>query len=239
MQNAIEMGLNYTGAQMSPLDSAEQLKAAKEVRPDVPGNEKKIALLRSSHAGEAEKIGSVPLPGSAKGMLKTALNKLVGVSPEVLIDKLGERLAFERTGTRLYEALMAKAQVIEPVDEEMLKTMKRFHDEEMQHFNLLVAALEKLGADPTAMTPCADVVGVSSMGIMQVISDPRTNLAQSLNALLSAELTDNAGWEMLIELAQISGQSSIAEGFEKALSQEQTHLATVKEWLNQEVTRQV
>ena len=40
-------------------------------------------------------------------MLKTALNKLVGVSPEVLIDKLGERLAFERTGTRLYDALRA------------------------------------------------------------------------------------------------------------------------------------
>ena len=49
--------------------------------------------------------------------LKTALNKLTGVSPEMLIDKLGERLAFERTGVRLYEALLAKASVVGVVDD--------------------------------------------------------------------------------------------------------------------------
>lgn len=238
MHNATEMGLNYTGAKMSPIDSEQQVKAAQEVPPDIPGDEQKIALVRSAHIDEAEKIGSVPIPGSAKGMLKTALNKLVGVSPEVLIDKLGERLAFERTGTRLYEALIAKAQTME-LDTEMLNTLNRFRSEELEHFQLLVQAFEKLGADPTAMTPCADVMGVASMGLLQVISDPRTNWAQSLNALLTAELSDNAGWEMLIELARISGQSSIADSFQTPLDQERIHLATVKEWLNDEISRQV
>jgi rubrerythrin len=238
MHNATEMGLNYTGAKMSPIDSQQQIKAAQEVPPDIPGDEQKIALVRSAHVDQAEKLGSVPIPGSAKGMLKTALNKLVGVSPEVLIDKLGERLAFERTGTRLYEALIAKAQAIE-LDDELLNTLERFHDEEREHFRLLVQTLEKLGADPSAMTPCADVVGVTSMGLLQVISDPRTNWAQSLNALLTAELSDNAGWEMLIELARISGQSGIAESFQRPLDEEQIHLATVKEWLNDEISRQV
>lgn len=238
MHNATEMGLNYTGAKMSPLDSEQQLKAAREVPPDIAGDEQKIALVRSSHIDDADSIGSVPLPGSAKGMLKTALNKLVGVSPEVLIDKLGERLAFERTGTRLYEALIAKARAME-CDREILNTLERFHNEEMEHFKLLVEALEKLGADPSAMTPSADVMGVTSMGLLQVISDPRTNWAQSLNALLTAELSDNAGWEMLIELARISGQNSIADSFQHPFAQEQIHLATVKQWLNDEITRQV
>lgn len=238
MHNATEMGLNYTGAKMSPIDSEQQVKAAQEVPPDIPGDEQKIALVRSAHIDEAEKIGSVPIPGSAKGMLKTALNKLVGVSPEVLIDKLGERQAFERTGTRLYEALIAKAQAME-LDAELLNTLQRFHNEEMEHFKLLVQSLETLGADPSAMTPCADVMGVTSMGLLQVISDPRTNWAQSLNALLTAELSDNAGWEMLIELARISGQSSLADSFQTPLDQEQIHLATVKEWLNDEISRQV
>jgi rubrerythrin len=154
-------------------------------------------------------------------------------------DKLGERLAFERSGVRLYEALMAKAKAIDSVDEALLKTMQHFRDEEAEHLQLVVAAMEKLGADPTAMTPCADVVGVTSMGVLQTISDPRTNLAQSLNALLTAELTDNAGWELLIELADAAGQMAISESFEKALAQEQVHLDTVRSWLGEEVLRQV
>lgn len=54
----------------------------------------------------------VPIPGSTKGMVITGHSKLVGQSPEVLIDKLGERLAFECGGTRLYEALIAKVESI-------------------------------------------------------------------------------------------------------------------------------
>lgn len=239
MQNATRIGLNYTGAQMSPLDSEQQVKASQEVLPDVPGNEQRLALVRTEQAFEAEAIGSVPLPGSTKGMLKTALNKLVGVNPEVLIDKLGERLAFERTGTRLYEALMAKVQAIEEDTTDMRQTLQRFHDEEAEHFRLVERALEKLGADPTAMTPCADVAGVSAAGVLQVLSDPRTNLAQSLNALLTAELTDHAGWELLIQLAKASGQGDIANSFAQALAEEQVHLDTVRGWLVRETMRQV
>lgn len=239
MQNAIKMGLNHTGAQMSPKDTEAQVKAAQEVLPDVPGGPEKIAQARAAEAAQADPLGSVPLPGSAKGMLKTALNKLVGVSPEVLIDKLGERLAFERGGVRLYDALLAKAKAIDTLDKSMLQTLQHFREEEAEHLALVKAAIEKLGADPTAMTPCADVAGCLNMGVMETITDPRTNLAQCLNALLTAELSDNAGWELLIDLANASGQGDIADSFAKALSQEQVHMQTVKEWLSQEVLRQV
>lgn len=77
------------------------------------------------------------------------------------------------------------------------------------------------------MTPCADVSGVIAMGVLQVISDPRTNLAQSLNTLLTAELADNAGWELLIDLANAGGHASLAEG--------QVHLETVRSWLKSEL----
>lgn len=239
MQTAVKMGHNQTGAQMSPKDSEAQVKATQEVRPDVPGGPEKLALVRTEEAARAEPIGTVPVPGSAKGMLKTAVNKLVGVSPEVLIDKLGERLAFERGGVRLYDALLAKAQAIDTLDKSMLQTLRHFREEEAEHLELVKAAIEKLGADPTAMTPCADVAGCINMGVMETITDPRTNLAQSLNALLTADLTDNAGWELLIDLANASGQSDIAESFGKALSQEQVHMQTVKEWLSREVLGQV
>ena len=239
MHNATKMGLNYTGVQMSPIDSEAMLKASLEVLPDVPGDQSKLALVRSEEVTRADSIGSVPIPGSAKGMLKTALNKLIGVSPEMLIDKLGERLAFERAGVRLYEALLAKAAVLEESDRPRLETLQHCRDEEAEHLEMVVDAMQKLGADATAMTPCADLVGVTGMGLVQAISDPRTNLAQSLNALLTAELTDNAGWELLIELADGCGQSEIAEDFAKALQQEQHHLTTIRQWLKEEVMRQV
>ena len=89
------------------------------------------------------------------------------------------------------------------------------------------------------MTPCADVAGCINMGVMETIADPRTSLAQCLNALLTAELSDNAGWELLIDLANASGQGDIADSFGKALQQEQVHMQTVKEWLSQEVLGQV
>jgi hypothetical protein len=58
----------------------------------------------------------VPPPTSMKGMAKSALQALKGEKATVLIDKLAERLAFERTGTRPYETLIQKAQAINSAD---------------------------------------------------------------------------------------------------------------------------
>ena len=93
---------------------------------------------------------------------------------------------------------------------------------------MVVDAIRQLGADPTAQTPCADLVGVESMGLVQAMNDPRTSLVQSLHVMLDAELLDNAGWEMLIDLANRSGHADIAKQFAVALQQEARHLAHVR-----------
>jgi rubrerythrin len=171
------------------------------------------------------------------------------------MDKIGERIAFERGGTRLYDALITKYQAVEALGEEVLapadrlpglesasaagsiageapmQTLMRIRNEELEHFRMLGEAMLKMGGDPTAMTPCADVQATATMGIMQVVTDPRTTFAQSLNAMLSAELTDNAAWELLIQLAEEAGETDLAGRFLGALAQEQEHLAIVKGWL--------
>jgi len=76
-----------------------------------------------------------------------------------------------------------------------------------------------------------DVIGTASMGFMQVLTDPRTTLAQCLNTMLAVELTDNAAWELLIQLADDAGETELSGRFLAALSQEQQHLAIVKEWV--------
>lgn len=230
-----KLGMNHTGIQMSPQDSEDLQEAVNEILPDVPGDERALAAERGAMAFEADRIGSVAIPGSVKGMLKSGLDMLRGKSPELLIDKLGERLAFERTGVRLYEASMAKAGVLEFTDADLLAPLRQIRDEELEHMAVLVEALEQLGADPSSQTPCADVAGVSAQGVMQVLTDPRTNLAQSLNALLTLELTDNAAWELLIELADAAGHQGIGQSFQLPLAQEREHLVRIKSLLRREL----
>ena len=90
--------------------------------------------------------------------------------------------------------------------------------------------IEQLGGDPTTQTPCADVTGVASMGLLQVVTDPKTNVNQSLHALLVAELADGAAWEELVVLARELGQEEMAKRFEEAGRHEAEHLETVKQW---------
>ena len=130
---------------------------------------------------------------------------------------------------RLYDTLLGKCEAWpDSVPEDALSELRRFRDEEAQHFLLVKEAIEQIGADPTAQTPCADLVGVESMGLVQAMNDPRTNLLQSLHVMLDAELLDNAGWEMLVELARSVGQDDIAKKFEAAMHQEATHLIRLR-----------
>jgi rubrerythrin len=181
---------------------------------------------------EAEPVGSVPRPEATKGRANSPLGSLNGNPQIVLIDKLGERLAFERSGTRLYEALIIKCAAVGEAAEQIdLQKLEAFRNEEEAHFQLLSETLQKLGADPTSMTPCADIAGVAAAGALQVITDPRTTLAQAFNTLLGVELMDDAGWELLIELANAGDQSPLAQRFRMAAEAEQRHVGQVREWL--------
>lgn len=238
MEKAAELGHNVTGAQMSPEDTKAQLKAVEKYPPDIKGDAGKLALARKAMRQEADPIGSVPVPGSVKGVLKSGFDKMLGKQPELLVDKLGERLAYERTGVRLYEAVLAKFEGTETDDKELIPTLRRIRDDEAAHMKIVKEAIETLGADPTAMTPCADVAGVMAMGIMQVLTDPRTNLSQALNALLTLELADNAAWELLVELTNKAGHPKIAASFENALEEEERHVSTIKALLQQQLQAQ-
>ena len=239
MAEAAKLGGNVTGVQMSPKDTKSLLEAVEQIPPDVPGDSRAIMLERTKRAEEAERIGSVPVPGSAKGMLKSTLDMALGKSPEILVDKLGERLAFERNGVRLYDAVIAKAKAVDSPGSDLVGMLQHIRDEEYEHMLMVAEAIETLGADPTAMTPCANIAGVKAMGIMEVVTDPRSNISQAIGALLTAELEDNAAWEMLIELADAGGHPNIAKGFEKAKLQEDDHLVKIKTLLRRDLINQI
>ncbi len=230
MEATTKLGMNRTGIQMSPFDSKKMQQPSQNT--GEPLQSPPQSTIRESYLIETEVIGSVPLPTTLSGIVQSTKDMITGNQPQVLIDKLGERLAFERSGVRLYEAIIAKCYArAEEIEESIIDELIHFKDEEAQHFKMVHDAMVSLGADPTAETPCADIAGVASMGLVKVITDPRTDLSQSLNAILSAELIDNAGWEALIDLAQKAKHEDLANQFEVALREEDQHLQTVKQWL--------
>ena len=235
MKEQTPIGMNRTGVQMSPLDaSAMQSGMPASMTPATPGNDSALAEMRGSYIAEADPIGSVPIPGTVKGAITTGASMLTGDQPQLLLDKLGERLAFERTGTRLYDALITKFETMQDHSTSMtLADLHKIRQDEANHFAIVADVIETLGGDPTSQTPCADLVGVESMGLMQVVTDPRTTVAQSLHVLLVAEMTDNAGWELLIALVEDQNQNSLITDFSVALDEERVHLQQVRTWFEE------
>jgi rubrerythrin len=229
MNSPTSMGMNRTGIDMSPEDVEELMKGVQEFPPSSNGNAQTLTEYRRSYIMEAEPIGTVPMPGTVKGVAKAGMQKLMGRHAEVLIDKLGGRLAFERTGTRLYDALLGKCLVRQDEAAELpMQELQQFRDEEAAHIGIVWDALRQLGADPTCVTPMADTNAVASLGLMQIITDPRMSIAQSLHAIHIAELADNDGWQLLVKLAQAMGQDDMAAQFTQALVEEDRHLAEIR-----------
>lgn len=257
---ATTLGINRTGAAISPDRTQAMLDATNQLTTPQPIDTSASEAQHIVYISESEALGSIPPPPSVKGMVKSGIAKLKGGNPSIFMDKLGERIAFERGGVRLYDALITKYQAISQTEGDILQsadqdipdslqdpiltptpstlsaesgaqTLERIRAEELAHFKMLCEVMEQLGGDPTAQTPCADVIATAAMGLIQVVTDPRTTLAQSLGAVLTAELTDNAGWELLIELADDAGEDELSSRFMLALSEEQVHLLSVKRWL--------
>lgn len=237
MQPEVTMGRNRTGLKASPLDAAELLARqpprAMSGAPPVTAEQ-----LRREYMDAAGSVGSVPPPSNLRGVVGATVQAFGGHRMHVLLDRMAERLAFERSGVRLYDAMLIKAAQADVLPGDLdLEALRAIRDDEAAHFALLAQSIERLGGDSTTQTPCADVAGVQGLGLMQVMNDPRTTLSQALQTLLAAELIDNASWELLIELAEGFGQDELVNEFSQALANEQRHEARVRAWLADDLQR--
>jgi rubrerythrin len=233
MKKPTSIGLNRTGMATAPRQGKDMLTqpvaATAGVAPDGQG----VAEIREAYAKESEVFGTVPPPASLKNVAATALETLKGHKATVLLDRLGQRLAFERTGVRLYQAIIAKVEAHgETEGGPPLAELRQICDEELAHFVMVQDAIERLGADPTAMTPAADADAMASAGLIQVATDPRIDVDHSLCAILTAELVDHDGWETLIDLCEALGRDELVADFRRALADEANHLLLVRKWVS-------
>jgi rubrerythrin len=208
---------NRTGIARAPDLASEMTNASELFPPSSPGEGLEIGAVRVTYARELENLARYS-------------DQVAETEP--LLDKLGERLAFERAGTRLYEALLTKYEAYGsfsggPSREDITHILS----EELEHFELLKEAIRSLGGDPTELTPSANLQMTASQGVPKVLTDPRTTLVQSLECIAVAELTDNECWESLAELARLAGHDELAQQCDEALQTEQEHLEKVRGWL--------
>lgn len=227
-----DLGRNRTGIATSPKLTNEMLEGVKEFLPTSDGDEGVIGRVREGYAKESEPLGSVPPPATLTGVAKTAVRGVRGAHPTQFIDKLSERLSFERTGVRLYEGLLSKFDAFGTFDGGPTRAeLEHILMEEHAHFRMLTDAVAKVGGDPTVMSPSADLHATMTYGVLAVMVDARTTFSQCLEAALQAELADNEGWEALVELATQNGEEDLASRFSAAKETEEEHLEHVRAWL--------
>ena len=231
-----KLGMNRTGIKASPKDGPRMIEGAEKLTlAYVPEDEAESYVRMMVRGASMEgSMGSVPPPTSPKGMVKTAAKMLGGRDPNLLIDKLGARIAFERTGVRLYDAALVKLAATGSWEGGPdVAGLRHIRDEELAHFEMLCECMESLGGDPTAMTPAANTEAMASEGVVKLLSDPRSSLSQALEGLLIAELADRDGWMGLIHLSRAMGHDDFVQRFEQAHLEEEEHLRTVRTWMQQ------
>jgi hypothetical protein len=227
-----DLGFNRTGVDLARDRADAMLEATQEFRVPATTDGSAIAEVRDAYSREVDPMGSVPPPATLSGTIKAAKDALLGRRPAQLIDKLGERLAFERTGARLYEVILGKLERQSAFSGgPTAAEVQRIILQESAHFRLLEDIIRRLGGDPTVVTPSANLHGTMTAGIISVVVDPRTTLEQCLEAALLAELADNEGWETLFAFLDDAGRTDLTENVAMAIDDEVVHLAQVRRWL--------
>ena len=213
----MEIGGNRTG--MASAHDGEGMRDIPNIASATSrGSEQAIAKVRVRYARAGLPHGTMP-----------------DVEPElaVLVDMLGARLSFERSGVRLYDALISKLDAYGSFERgPTRRDLEQIRNEEHRHMLMLEQLLRDLGADPTAFTPCANREIVASKGIADVLLDPRTSLLDGLESIVVAELADHEQWIGLVETARDLGRENLARIFVTNQTTEEEHLSKVRRWIS-------
>lgn len=158
------------------------------------------------------------------------MEKLARGNVVQILDLLGGRLAFERSGVKLYDTVIEKIERFgQPRFNRLLGQLHHIRDEEKEHEEWLEAQIRALGGSAHETTTMAQLESKESSGIEGIIIDGETRVLHLLHALLAAELADNAGWDLLVKLADAAGDTRAKLGFMKRMEQEMEHLAFIRE----------
>lgn len=148
------------------------------------------------------------------------------------VDRCTARWRFEKTGVRLYD----KALIICPP--ELRADLTRIRDEEKKHEEMLEEVIRSYGSNPHSETPSSRIASIESKGIVDVVEN-ETDFKAVSDALLGAEVIDQEGWELLIDLSSALNDTDTRARFEAALHEEREHLRILRQAIKTEALDRV
>jgi bacterioferritin (cytochrome b1) len=161
--------------------------------------------------------------------MEGVMNELAKRNRDQAIDVLTERLTFERTAVRLYDRVLERIRASGDPDVAWLHDPMTTHrDQEKEHEEWLEARIRESGGSAHAMTARAHLAQTESRGIEAVIFDDRATVPQLLHALLTAELVDNARWDLLVALADEANDHRLKKELKRRLHEEEDHLVLLQ-----------
>jgi rubrerythrin len=157
------------------------------------------------------------------------MKKLFEMNREKVIDVLTARLAYERAAVKLYDAILAKIRADGSGDAmRTLPRLSEYRDQEKEHEEWLEEQIRAVGGDAHGETEMSRLEETEASGVEKVVFEQDAHLSKMFHALLVAELGDNAGWDLLAQLAGEAGDHEAKRAFKKRLHQEEAHLLFVR-----------
>lgn len=148
---------------------------------------------------------------------------------KLLLEKLGEKLAYDRAFCRLYESFLKKRSTsflrnirVKGLE---LKTFERHVAMKAAHYEILQDAFLNLGGDPEAIVPSEDLSTIAKLGIVSIFVDPRANMRSILHSVRIVELTGKSTTLYLTRLAYAAGLDDLAMDLEQAVEENEESLS--------------
>ncbi len=156
---------------------------------------------------------------------------------QTLLDKLSEFLMVEQGGLQLYTVAAART-----TDRTLKQRYAEFGAETAHHRAVLVELIERLGGDPSYISPTARVAQFKGAKLLDSSSciaglSPAEIEANDLENVVLAETKDHADWSLLDQLVAQVVTGVVKEALQAAVdqveAQEDEHLAWARETLSQ------
>ena len=144
----------------------------------------------------------------------------------VMLDKLSEFLVVEQCGFELYKVVAARS-----TTPELKQKYDEFGRETAHHREVLLRLIERLGGDPSYISPPARIAQFKAAKLLESalavdgLSQPEIEMSDLENVLL-AETKDHADWHLLSEIAKQMASPSMMEKLQEPTMQMQGGMPT-------------
>lgn len=161
------------------------------------------------------------------------MKKLARHNRDKVVALLGERLAFEQSIVKLYDVVLHKMRdSSDPMSRRLYAPLEDFRAHEKEHEHWLDEQIRALTPVTTTVSDIAPVRMVAEL-VDRVTATLQARgsgggVVPLVQSLLTAELLDNSGWEILLELADDAEDDVARREFRKRLHQEEEHLSELR-----------